>query len=451
VKLNISNINHPKVVIIGQPFNNVNGGGITLSNLFRGWPKEKIAVTATGHMMYNVSTDVCDTYYQLGKEEHKWTFPFNLIQRTFPSGLLSFNTNKQSTNYSQTGIRYIIVNQLFYPFLRWTGLFHCLSKISLSQKFKAWLEVFQPEILYIQVSSRENIIFAKQLVEYLKIPNVIHIMDDWPSTISKKGLFKHYWYKKIDSEFKQLLDAGNLHLSISEDMSNEYNNRYNKEFIAFHNPLDTEIWTPFSKKEFSLNTNHITILYSGRIGIGIEESLIEVASAVDLLNDKTINIKIHIQTSSDEPKILNKLQKFDCVIINPFVDYSELPKIFSCADILLLANDFNDQGSTYLKFSMPTKASEYMISGTPILVYAPGETAVSKFFSKNECGLCVTIQNSKELVKAIHFLIINEEYRRKISENAISIAKELFDADKVRTKFQLLLINITTTQNNVYS
>jgi len=28
------------------------------------------------------------------------------------------------------------------------------------------------------------------------VPSVIHIMDDWPSTISKKGIFKNYWEKK---------------------------------------------------------------------------------------------------------------------------------------------------------------------------------------------------------------------------------------------------------------
>jgi hypothetical protein len=38
----------PKVLIIGQPFNNDTGGGITLSNLFSGWDKDKIAVYIEG-------------------------------------------------------------------------------------------------------------------------------------------------------------------------------------------------------------------------------------------------------------------------------------------------------------------------------------------------------------------------------------------------------------------
>lgn len=94
---------------------------------------------------------------------------------------------------------------------------------------------------------------------------------------------------------------------------------------------------------------------------------------------------------------------------------------------------------------MPTKASEYMISGTPILVYSPAETAVSQFFIQNECGYCVTTNSSNELVKAVEFLIDNEEYRNKISSNAVYIAMDRFEVSKVRAEFQKLLVNLNNT------
>jgi len=64
------NISFPKVLIFGQPFNSYSGGGITLTNLFKGWPKDRIAVTYIGHGLFNATADVCDNYYQLGIEEH---------------------------------------------------------------------------------------------------------------------------------------------------------------------------------------------------------------------------------------------------------------------------------------------------------------------------------------------------------------------------------------------
>lgn len=443
----------PKVLIFGQPFNNFSGGGITLSNLFKCWPKENIAVTYTGHGLFNVSTDVCDTYYQLGSEEHKWIFPFNLIQRKFKSGIKLFKDGAAEVhiNFIQAGFRYKIVNRIFYPSLRWFGLFHFVSRISISERLRNWLAEFKPQVLYLQVSTREEILFAKDIMHLLKIPSVIHMMDDWPSTISNKGFLKNYWKKKIDREFKELLNQVDIHLGISNAMSVEYMKRYNKHFVAFHNPIDTKTWLAFTKTNFDLNKDYVKILHSGRLSVGITESLLEVASALDSFNKDGLKAKLHIQTFTQEPEILSRLQKYRSVIINPFAKLEQIPKILSEADILLLANDFNKQGIDYLRLSMPTKASEYMISGTPVLVYSPEETAVSEFFNKNECGICVTRQGKSELIRAIQFMINNEESRRRISINAVDYAKEKFDSIKVRNEFQGLLIDLGEKKSLVYN
>lgn len=99
---------------------------------------------------------------------------------------------------------------------------------------------------------------------------------------------------------------------------------------------------------------------------------------------------------------------------------------------------------------MPTKASEYMISGTPVLVYTPEVAAVSQFFSKNECGYCITVRSREKIVKAINYLIENEDYRKKISLNAVTIAKERFEAEKVRNEFQQHLYNLVNKDNHVH-
>jgi glycosyltransferase involved in cell wall biosynthesis len=167
-----------------------------------------------------------------------------------------------------------------------------------------------------------------------------------------------------------------------------------------------------------------------------------VASAIDSMNILGLTIRLYIQTPTKDNSILDRLKKFKCVVINPYADYSRIPGIFSDADILLLANDFSSQGINYLRFSMPTKASEYMISGTPVMVYTSEIAAVSRFFSQNECGYCVTKQGKGEIVKAILFLIENEDFRKEISRKAVQIAKDRFDAANVRSQFQNLLVNL---------
>lgn len=448
--------NYPKILIFGPPFNSFSGGGITLTNLFKGWPKEKIAVTSTGHVLFKVSTDICNVYYLLGSGEQRWRFPLNYLQRSFPSGLMSF-VNDESNSPGQPvktvrdkfKIRQFLVDKIFYPLIHWFGLFHCLSEIHFSDNFKEWLAEFNPEILYLQVSSREDVLFSIKLCNYLSIPVVIHMMDDWPSIISKDGLFAKYWKTKIDKELRQLLDRINLYLSISDAMTSEYNRRYNKHFIAFHNPIETERWTPFRKTNFKLNSDHVKILYSGRIGIGITESLIEIAHVIDTINRTWGKIKLYVQSPSGDTEVRNRLKQFDCIVLNPVVEYTKLPAIFAHADILVIANNFDKEGIDFLRYSMPTKVSEYMASGTPILIYAPFETAVSQFFDANKCGYCVTEQKPERLNEALQLLISDEEYRKRLSHNSVTLAKEMFDADKVKREFQQLIINLIKEKHNV--
>lgn len=440
---------YPKILIFGPPFNSFSGGGITLTNLFKGWPKDRIAVTSTGHVLFKVSTDVCNIYYLLGNDEQRWIFPLNLLQRPFPSGLMSFEEEEKpipvhptSQGRYKKNLRRILVDKIFYPFIHWLGLFHSLSEIQMSDNFRKWISEYNPEILYLQVSSREDILFSLKLCDYLSIPTVIHMMDDWPSTISRSGLFVNYWKRKIDRELRQLLDRMDLYLSISGAMTTEYNKRYNKHFRAFHNPIETETWGRYCKTDFKLGPDHVRILYSGRIGIGITESLVEIATVIDSINRTWGKIKLYIQSPSSDIEVRNRLQKFDCIVLNPVVEYSKLPYIFSQADILVIANDFDKEGIDFLRYSMPTKVTEYMVSGTPVLIYAPYETAVSRFFDENECGCCVTDQDPEKLNNALRLMISDEEYRKKISCKAVSLARDLFDAGKVKNEFQQLLIKL---------
>ncbi len=72
------------------------------------------------------------------------------------------------------------------------------------------------------------------------------------------------------------------------------------------------------------------------------------------------------------------------------VKHEEVPALLADSDLLLLPLDFNQTGLNYAQFSIPTKASEYMMSGTPIIVFAPAETAISKFCAENDCAYCLT-------------------------------------------------------------
>jgi glycosyltransferase involved in cell wall biosynthesis len=430
----------PKVLIIGQPFNNNSGGGITQANLFGGWDKDKVAVVCTVHMFNNLNTTICNTYYVLGNEEYKWAFPFNLLQRNVQSGVkvVSDTNNTAAPAPAKVKLRTKLIDNYFYPFLEYVGLFHCLSKIDLSEGLRKWIDEYNPDIIYAQATTRDAVLFCNAMREYIQKPMIYHVMDDWPSTISQKGPLKNFWHKKIDSDLRSLLDKATVLLSISHDMAAEYKSRYGKEFTTFHNPIEIEFWKSHQRTNYTLPVSPV-ILYAGRIGIGIDTTLESMAQAIDKVN-KELNTTVQFVLQTKEVPAWTA--NYACVKHKAMVPYKELPKVFAEADFLYLPYDFSKASIRFIKFSMPTKAPEYMVSGTPIIVFGPGETALVKDAMRNNWAKVITENNIGFLVDAVKAVIGDEMLRKQIASNAIRIAEANYNSVKIRENFKEVISSI---------
>ena len=142
-------------------------------------------------------------------------------------------------------------------------------------------------------------------------------------------------------------------------------------------------------------------------------------------------------------EMLPWLNKYSFVIHQPFVKYNELPKKFSEVDFLILPYDFSDDSITFIKYSMPTKAPEYMICGTPILVFAPAETAIVDYATKFNWAKVITKNSSSELATSIKSLIISKGERETLAFNAKNLAKKNHDSKVVVDHFRQRICSLT--------
>jgi len=325
---------YPKIVILYETFSSNSGGGITLSNLFRNWPLENISNIIDAAMISQISNkELCENFYCLGEKE-KTTFKiFKLFTTKFRSGKLYIEPDSKSNSSfrnikTKKTVKNIISNW-FWNFNKFTGLYYFSNKYVVSDELLNWLNEFKPDIIYSQLSNCEIVCFTNQIKEKIDAKLAVHIMDDWFTTFKNNGLLKKYWRKKLNIELYKAINNASINLSISQGMSEEYLKRFNKIFIPFHNPIDTSMWLPFRKTDLNVNLQKTEILYAGRIGKGTSESVIEIAEAIDIMNQNCFNIRFNIQTTSIEPLIKNKLEEKKCVFFNPQVPYNQLPKIFS--------------------------------------------------------------------------------------------------------------------------
>jgi glycosyltransferase involved in cell wall biosynthesis len=322
-----------------------------------------------------------------------------------------------------------------------------VSKMKLSAALCQWLEDYNPDVIYAQANSREDIVFCIAIRNYLNKPMVFHMMDDWPATNnSGNGFFKHYWSRRIDREFRTLLGQCFALLSISDAMSEEYYKRYNKRFIPFHNPIDVDFWKEHQRNNYQLGSSPV-MLYAGRTGLGIDLSLETIAQAVQKVNvSLQRSLKFVLQTA-EKPVWAHK---YDCVDHQYFVEYHHLPKVFGSVDFLILPYDFSEKAIQYIKYSMPTKASEYMISGTPIIVFGPEETALAQYARQCQWGAVVGKNQVEELSAMIQRLMTELSFRQEIANNAKALAEDRHSSTTVRAAFRKVIcsaVHQLQTQN----
>jgi glycosyltransferase involved in cell wall biosynthesis len=305
------------------------------------------------------------------------------------------------------------------------------------------MEEFKPDVIYSQLSTLELIRQVGEVHEITGKPVVIHMMDDWPRTINRRGLFGYYWKRIIDSEFRGLLNKSALLMSIGDAMSEEYLQRYGREFVPFHNPIETNNWIPNSKTDYSLK-GKFTILYAGRIGVAVKNSVRDIAMAVTSLAGKGHSLVFEIQTN-DVAMLKSTVDLNEHVRWMKPIGYHELPGKFSAADLLVLPHDFDRSSIDFLRLSFSTKVTEYMISGTPVLVYADKETALARGAMKTKWAYVVTEESPMALEKAILELMGSQELRKTYGERAKKLAAENEDASLVREKFRSCFRDLTGT------
>jgi glycosyltransferase involved in cell wall biosynthesis len=426
----------PKVLIIGLPFNNNTGGGITMSNLFKGWPKDRLALSSVVNMQETLDLSVCEQYFQLGYGRKLHPFPLNFFLPRIKMGPVDkFKTENNPLSLSKVKQgKYKNFYKFLCFFLNLSGIYNIIYRLKITPEFKEWVTKFNPDFIYSQLSTLELIRFVMDVHNMTGKPIIVHLMDDWPITINKPGVLYFYWKKVIDREFRQLLDKASVLMSICDAMTEEYRIRYGKDFIPFHNPIEICNWLPFTRTDWTVNSR-FTILFAGRIGFGVTDSILDIIEAVNDPILAEIDIVLELQTA--DISTIKKLVKFSDRIkwVEP-IEYENLPRRFANVDLLVIPLDFDTHSVNFLRYSFSTKVTEFMISGTPILVYASEQTALAKYALKENWAYVVTHRSKKDLISALHILYSDFSLRKRLGELARNLATQNEDAEIVRANFR---------------
>lgn len=399
---------YPKVLVVnGQAIGQKSGVGSTLANLFRGWPKDRIAQI----IPYGIEPDytICSQNWFLTKENRKQII-------TGKGGNINI-------------LKTILEKVYQYP---------------IKPELIHWVNKFEPQFIYSILEIPKITVFVDKLSEELGIKVIPHLMDDWPKSNRGIMLYNFWLYIVRSYHFKKIIKKSLIGLSISDTMSGEFQRRYKLPFYTFMNCGDPAL---FSKRKLAPdNGEPLKLVYAGSgLGLGRNKIIQSLSVAVQDLCKNGFQIRLNVFMIGDSRK--KKMIDRHGVYFRDSISEAQLTEYLLNSDIGVIAESFKGNDIKYTKWSFSAKLPIYLLAGCYVLAIGPPDINSIKYIKENDLGSTISI-NSVEMIRNTLIRLYND--RRlllEIQKRNQKFATIHFDRANIHNVF-VELLNSKVQENN---
>ncbi len=415
----------PRILVLSPiPFNIEAGGGVTMSNLFRGWPKTELAQICSWSPS---DRSVCDTTVLLRQRAPRRPHQVDLAIK----GLAAAATLAGAAPAT-------LLRQLVH-----------LDEVV------AWARDFRPDAIYARPIDHHPAYWwlPGVLAEALRVEYVVHIMDDWPGRLSHQPdlATRLIWVPLANRCLPELFRRSYVGIGISHEMCDALSARYQTRLVPFANCLDLDRWIDCQPSTGS--STPFDLVYLGAVTADKElASLQDIRDAVLRINTTGRPVRLRIFSAPQWADLIrSELESLPVVRYGGFVAQDELPHLLTNADLLVLPINFDEKSTAYVGTSLQTKVPEYMASGAPTLLYGPASSPNVRYARTEGWGYVVDSRSVTRVENAILTLMEDSELRLRLSTRARHLAFQNHDARRVRSSFRALLCDAAAASQGLQS
>lgn len=394
------------------------GTAITLQNIFRGYPQEK--------MMQLIVTPYLENENNMVRTINT---PVSFCKIPYTIQLRRYNLRKEK------GIMPNVVGGT----IRETGLKNHIREVR-KGLLDAWpiqskaiyrlIDDFEPEIIYTCAGNIRIMKTVYCIARHYKISVVVHLMDDWPNVIYRSSFMSKPFHTLAMYYLKKLYLHSNVNFAISEGLCEKYAEWSGKKHIPLMNPTNVDVLLHNACQE---EVKEIRFLYAGSLGLKRDKSIIDIAEVLGELKEQGWKIRFDVYTAQKGITSENKKRFANYnVSLYSYVPVSEVYSLYSQYDVLVFTESFETAVVEFTKLSLSTKVPEYFAAQKAMLAYLPSELFSYRYLKKNNlaCMAC----NRGELQAACLRLLSDEAYREELSIRARSAAVNEFSYKRTQDK-----------------
>lgn len=310
------------------------------------------------------------------------------------------------------------------------------SQLWLNKYFKSFITKAKPDILFA-FAIDQYILWP--LIKYLKKNTnckvVLFISDDVYGAINNKS-----WYRQcyLIKEFEECIEYSDKLYAVSEEMCELYEQRFNKPVEVLYKGCD------LSTEPKGFINEPIKIVYAGNLYYGRDDTLAELAKALEKINSTKTVAKLEIYTgatiTSEIERKLNIVGSSEIMGSRP---YDEIKEIMKNADIVLHVESFEEKQKELVKYSFSTKIIDCLQSGNVVLGIGPSNIASIEYLKKVDGAF--VIDDMDNIFDSISKILNKKNILNENAQKTRDFAKENHELtvvrEKLRREFNVLLNN----------
>jgi glycosyltransferase involved in cell wall biosynthesis len=428
----------PRVLIIGGlPFGDSSGTTITLSNLFRGWPKERLAQIYLAEAQ--PSSSICDNYFYVS--------PRHAPLQYYPARLLGWNGRGSArgtpviATLTSARERSRMIDGLYSQWYAATDLSPVLTPTGLRE----WALDYKPDLVYSMLGNVRLIKLATRIARACSVPLLPHFTDDWAATLYSHGELFGLADRTLRVVMRKLIQLAPFGLGISQEMARAYERRYEIPFSVVTNCVDDTLFA--APLTFPDHGSEINIVYAGGLYLERWRTLETVASAVEVLRRSGVPVRLTIYCPpGHEARYGHAFADRPGVRLGGSIDPDRIPALLQSADVLVHVESFSEKLRQYTRYSLSTKLPQYLATGRPIFAHGPGDGASMAHIRDAHAGLVVARNDVAEVVASLRELSVNPGRREEMGKNGRAFAERNHGMKQVSEHFKALLQRAAETK-----
>ncbi len=364
----------------------------------------------------------CRRYYQVSDGAALRSFlrcqelggPVDAVERnTAPGGTSAKKVKK--TPFS------MLIREIAWKLGRWNG-----------PKLTGWIDSFAPDALLVSLADNTFLPrLAKQIAKKRNIPIYVYSTENYNfknyNYITKRpSLFYWLFYFWLNNAYKKLTPYVRCGIFNTPLLAEAYEKEYGYPCHCIFNPSDIA-WIP--NPDIG---KQVRVSYLGNLGVNRFLPLIEIANTLAALFPG-VKLDIYGRLPGD-PAAEEALLHCPNIVYRGFVSYEDVQRIIHESTIVVHAEYDDPFWSKDLKYAFSTKIADSVCSGTPLLIYARKDLAVTDFLIRNQCAFVAESQDS--LKETLTRALTDVDARKAVLDAAKKVKYAHFTQ---QGKFQSLL------------